>query len=406
METEIGTQIMKINTKIGITIIAVGLIAAAGCQGTHQQKKQEMRAKWNKTTSEVRLSAAAEQIETGQYEQAEAAARESIANGQNLADAYLVLGKCCLAKGDLPQAKDCFEKHVHFNDKNTEGWFLLGLTCERLGDNNFAFKWYKKALDFSPGNTDYVISLGRMYIAQSEFASAEKLYQQQIAAKPSDTNLKIAAAQMYLGCGQNDKAVGLYEQAQMLAPENNELLESLGSCYVIAGNWQKAGEIHGRLYQRCTDETAKNRYLKIMARCATEACDYKSAMKYYSKLTIQDNNDASLWFSMAQAALGDDLPRQAIIYSKKALALKPDMVQAYLISGSAHYKNSEYKQAIDDFRKAIDGSADAQFGWLMTARCYEKMNNAGRAKTAYEKASQFQTDSELQKLLVKSSQEN
>ena len=100
------------------------------------------------------------------------------------------------------------------------------------------------------------------------------------------------------------------------------------------------------------------------------------------------------------------MPRQAIIYSKKALALKPDMAQAYLISGSAHYKNSEHKQAIDDFQKAIDGSADAQFGWLMTARCYEKMNNAGRAKTAYEKASQFQTDSELQKLLVKSSREN
>ncbi|MGB8227090.1 MAG: tetratricopeptide repeat protein [Sedimentisphaerales bacterium] len=397
---------MKKNTKIIIMFIAVSLIMAANCQGGHKQKKQEMRAKWQKTSSEMRLSVAAEQVESGQYEQAEAAARESIACGQGLADAYLILGKCCLAKGDLPQAKDCFEKHVRFDDKNAEGWFLLGLACERLGDNNFAFKWYKKALEFSPNDADYVIALGRIYIAQGEFVSAEKLYQQQIAAKPSDTNLKIAAAQMYLECGQNDRAVGLYEQAQMLAPENNELLEALGSCYVIAGNWHKAGEIHGWLYQRCTDETAKNRYLQIMAHCATQAGDYKSAMKYYSQLTVQDKNDASLWLSMAQAALGADLPRQAIIYSKKALTLKPDMAQAYLISGSAHYKNSEYKQAIDDFRKAIDGSADAQFGWLMTARCYERIGNAERAKAAYEKASQFQTDSELQKLLVKSNQGN
>ena len=141
-----------------------------------------------------------------------------------------------------------------------------------------------------------------------------------------------------------------------------------------------------------------------MAFTATNAADYSSAMKYYSLLTAQDKQNAQLWFSMGQAALGADSLRQALICSKKALALKPDMTEAYLLSGSANYKSGNYRQAVDDFQKAASNIGHAHFAWLMTARCYEKMGNDEQAKAAYEKASQFQADSELQRLLVKSNQ--
>ena len=394
--------------KIRIAAVVLGLVIFAGCQSTnntHKQNKQQMRAKWQKTSSEMKLSAAMEQFDTGQYEQAETVAKECINSDLNLPDAHLLLGKVRLVRGDFSDAKSCFLTYVNLKQTSDEGWFLLALVCERLNDEASALRWYQKALELSPDNIDYTIAVGRMYVAQNDFVSAEKLYQDKIAANPADTDLKIAAAQMYLAWGQNDKAVGLYEQVHLTMPNNAELLEALGSCYILAGSWQKAHDIHKQLYQRCTDNTAKNGYLNIMALSATNAGDYSLAMKYYSLLTAQDKANAQLWLSMGQAALGADLPRQALICSKKAIALKPDMMEAYLLSGSANYKSGNYRQAIDDFQKAASNVGHAHFAWLMTARCYEKMGNAERAKAAYEKAAQYGGDSELQKLLVKSNQE-
>lgn len=393
-------------SKIRITVIVLCLVIFAGCQSTHSRKKKEMQARWQKTASEVKLSAAARQFEAGQYKQVEAIAKGCIDSNSNLPEAYLLLGKVRLAERDITGAKSCFQTHVGLAKSSDEGWFLLALASEQLGDKASAFTWYQKALELSPDNTDYVIAVGRMLVGQNDFASAEKLYQEKIAANPAEVDLKVAAGQMYLEWGQNDKAVGLYEQAHLIMPDNMELLEALGSCYILAGDWQKAHDTHKQLYQRCSDNTGENGYLKIMADCAINGGDYSAAMKYYSQLVAQDRDNAGLWLSMGQAALGADLSRQALVCSKKALALKNDMSEAYLLSGSANYKSGNYGQAIDDFRRAIDGSADAHFAWLMTARCYERMGNAERAKAAYEKAARSGGDSELQKLLVKSNLEN
>jgi len=393
---------MKKNTKIIIIFVAVSLIITANCQGGHKQKKQEMKAKWQKTSLEMKLSAAMGQFDSGQYNEAEAVAKECINPDFNLPDAHLLLGKVGIARGDFSGARSSLETYINLKQSSDEGWFLLGLSCERLNDNASALKGYQKALELSPDNIDYIVAVGRVYAAQNDFVSAEKFYLEKIAANPVDADLRVAAARMYLANKQSEKAVQLYEQARLTRPDDMELLEALGSCCILAGDWRKAGDIYKQLYQRCTDIAKKNGYLETMAFTATEAGDYRLAMKYYSHLTAQDKTNAQMWVLMGQAALGADLPQQAIICSKKAIALKPDMAEAYLLSGSANYKSGSYSQAIDDFHRAAVDSACAHFAWLMAARCYERMGYVAQAKAAYEKAAQYSGDSDLQKLIVKS----
>jgi tetratricopeptide (TPR) repeat protein len=398
VEEKIRMQIMKKDIKNKIAVIIISLIVAVSCQGA--QKKQDVHSKWQKTASEMKLSAAVEQFNTGQYEQAGAAAQQCINAGVDLPEAYLLLGKVKLVTGDFHEAKNCFQYCVHLKESSDEGWFLLGITCERLGDNS-AFREYacSKALQLAPDNVDYIIAVGRIYVARRDFAAAEKFYLGKIAASPANTDLKIAAAQMYLAEKKNDKAIELYEQAHLMKPESNELLEAVGSCYVLASNWQKAGEVHRQLYERCTDETAKDRYLRIMAFAATNDGDYSTARKYYSQLTASNNTDAKLWLSMGEASLGDDLPQQALACSRKALTLKPDMPEAYLLSGSANYEINNYTQALNDFQRAVNSPADSHFAWLMTAKCYEKTGDNVQAKAAYAKAAKFQVDNELEQLI-------
>jgi tetratricopeptide (TPR) repeat protein len=386
--------------KIQTAAVVLSLVIFAGCQDTHAQKKQEMRAKWNKTSSEMRLSAAAEQFDAGRYEQAEAVAKECINSGLNLPDAHLLLGKVSLFQGDYHKAKDCFQTYVRLKQTSDEGWFLLALACERLDDNASAFKWYQKALELSPDDVDYVIAVGRMYVAQNDFVSAQKLYLGKIAANPADTDLKVAAAQMYLANKQNEKAVQLYEQAYLIKPENNELLEALGSCYILAGNWQKAHDIHKQLYQRCTDNAEKNGYLKIMAFTATDAADYSSAMKYYSLLMAQDKQNAQLWLSMGQAALGAGAAGRAFMCGERTMALQPGDADAIALIGCAQYVSGDYTAAIAEFEKIATDDKYGAFSWLMRARCYSRLGKVVRANLACQKALKMNPDSELGRFLA------
>ena len=395
---------MKTKIKI-LILIVIGLIIAADCYGSTKMKKQAMKAKWQKASGEMKMSAAMSQFDAGQYEGAEATAKECIASDPNLADAHLLLGKVKIIQADYAGAKSSLETFNNLKQNSDEGAFLLGIACQHLNDNVSALGWYQKALELSPENTEYIIAIGKFYASQKKFIEAEILYQQKIATNPADIDLKMAAGQMYLDWGQKDKAVALYEQAQLASPGDVELLEALGSCYILAGNWQKACDVHKQLYKLCSDSAKKNEYLKIMAWTATEAGDYASAMKYYSHLISIEKNDAQFWISMGQAAIGADLPQDALTCSKKALELSPDMAEAYLLSGSANYIAGNYSQAIDDFHRVSADSAQNQFAWLMAARCYEKLGYVAQAKEAYEKASQFKTQSELQQYLVKSNSE-
>ncbi len=396
---------MKEITKIRIIVVVISLVIAANCQGGHKQKKQEMKTKFQRTSCEMKLSAALSQFDNGQYEGAEAIANECIVSDLNLPDAHLLLGKVRIAKGDYAGARNSLETYVRLKQSSDEGWFLLGLTCERLKDNASAIIGYQKALELSPESIDYATAVGGVYAAQNDFVSAEKFYLERIAASPDNTDLKIVAAQMYLANKQSDKAIQFYEQAYLARPDDLKLLEALGSCYIIAEKWQKAHDTYKQLYKLCTDSTKKNKYLETMAFAMTEAGDYQTAMKYYSHLTERDETNAQTWVLMGQAALGADLPQQAISCSKRALALAPNMAEAYLLSGAANYKSGNYSGAIDDFHRAAADPAHTQFAWLMAARSYEKMGYVEQAKAAYEKASQFKSDSELQQLLVKSDSE-
>ena len=405
MDTQIRMHIMDTKTRIRITAIAVCLIIVAGCQSAHKQKKQEIQAKWQKTVSEKKLSAAIEQFEAGQYEQAETVAKECINSDSNLPDAHLLLGKVSLFHGDYHKAKDCFQTYVRLKQTSDEGWFLLGSVCERLNDNDSAFRWYRKALELMPNGTDYVIAVSRMYVAQNDFIMAEKLYKEKILANPADTDLKIAAAQMYLAWEQNDKAVQLYEEAHLINPENNELLEALGTCYILAADWRKAGEIHRQLYQRCTDDVEKNRHLRIMAFTAANAGDYSSAMKYYSLLTAQDRTNAELWFSMGQAALGVGADDRAFECGQKVLSLQPDSMGAVALIGCAQYASGNYAIAITEFEKIATDDKYGAFSWLMKARCYDRLGRVAKAKLAYQKALKMNPNSELGKFLARDMEE-
>jgi tetratricopeptide (TPR) repeat protein len=391
---------MNNKMKIIILFCAVELLLAVNCRSQIRAGNQKVKAKWNKDSTNIKLSIAQEQFDSGQYEQAEETAKQCLTTDPNMAQAKLLLGKVKFAKEDFDGAKHYLQDYIYSNYKDDASLFLLGVANERLGDNSSAMGWYKRAMEISPENTDYIIAVGQMYQAAGDFNSAETLYTGKMESNPSNTDLKVAAAQMYLSQDKNEKALELYEQASMLKPDNNKLLESLGSCYILMNQWDKALEIHRQLYAGSSNKEDKNRYLKAMAVAAISSSNYSDALKYYTELVSQDKRDAQLWFSMGQAALGAGSLKQAIVCSQKVLEISPDMKEAWLLSGSVNYKNGNYMQAIEDYQKAANDTQCKEFAWRMISRCYVVLGKTEQANIAYQKSVRSGTDDELGQLIA------
>jgi tetratricopeptide (TPR) repeat protein len=392
---------MKRNTKIRITIIAIGLIVVAGCQNTHKQKKQEMRAKWQQTTSEIKLSAAMEQFEAGQYEQAKAVAQQCIDSGLNLPDAHLLYGKLLLVEDKGTDAVKELRLAVELDEELGEGWYWLGLATEGPERSQQALIYYNKALALNPANVDYILAVAETYTEQEKPEEAIKLLEEKIAAMPREISLKVAAADLMWRAGENERAIELYKQAMLMTGDDSGIAEALGYCYVFSGQWREGAEIFNKLIEQCQDEQKKRLYLQVAAFCSVNCAQYDRAVNCYNELSVEERDNAEIWVKMGQAALGTGAAERAFMCGERALALQPGDADAIALVGCAQYSMGDYTAAIKNFEKITSDEKNGGISWLMRARCYEQLGLNDEAGQAYKKALEIEPHSELGDFLAK-----
>jgi tetratricopeptide (TPR) repeat protein len=66
---------------------------------------------------------------------------------------------------------------------------------------------------------------------------------------------------------------------------------------------------------------------------------------------------------------------EAILSFDRAIALKPDMVDAYLMRGKSYVGKADPEQALLDFTKVIEISPSNPVGWLARGAAYLDLNN-------------------------------
>ena len=104
---------------------------------------------------------------------------------------------------------------------------------------------------------------------------------------------------------------------------------------------------------------------------------------------------------MGRAALGAGATHRAFMCGQKALALRPDYIDAIALIGCTQYVSGHYAEALKSFGMIASDKQSEGFAWLMTARCYQQLGQADKAENAYRKAMQINPNSELGDFLAK-----
>jgi tetratricopeptide (TPR) repeat protein len=391
---------MKIMKRITLFFAVFIIAVCAGCD-THAQSKKAARERWEKTTARVKFNLAVQDYNAQNFVQATKKIEQCINADPDMPAAHLLFGKLLLAQGQPDGAEYELRLTLQLNEELHESWYWLGVLAQQKKDYENAHLYYSKAMTMSPLIVDYILAVVEVNTALDQCDKAAILLEEKMAALPDNISLVVTAADLMLRQRKNEKATELYTRAARLQPQDYEIAESLAYCYILSQNWKEAASIFNKLTANCDDVERRKTFLRMLGLCNINAAQYNKAQSCYTKLSLEDRNNANTWLQIGQAALGAGAAQRAFICSQRALSLKPDWTDAMTLKGCAQYKLKNYLAALESFQNITEDQENASFVWLMRGRCHQKLGNIKEAEEAYKKSLQLKPNSELALLLAK-----
>jgi len=386
--------------KTTIIMTMIVLVVCAGCQ-SHAQNRRAAKARWDKTSAQIKLSLAQQQYESGKTNDAKKTIAECISADPQMPQAHLLLGKLLYVEQNVEKAVSEFQMAVELDEELDEGWYWLGTAAEERKQAQQAWLYYNNAMTLKPTKVDYILAVVDAYAAQDKPEEAIALLEQKIEAMPTEVSLKVAAADLMCRLKSSERAVKLYKQAMLMTTDNSDIVESLGYCYMFSGEWSQAAEVFNELVKQSKDDQKNKLYLQAAALCSMNSAQYDQAVNCYGKLSVEERDNAEFWVRMGQAALGAGMIEKALTCGRRALALQPGYADAVALTGCAQYVAGDYAAAATSFERITTDKKNLGFSWLMRARCYERLGQKDRAQQAYKKALELGPHSELGDFLVK-----
>ncbi len=393
-----GNYIMLKMKLITVISLACLLAFATGCE-SYAEHKEAATLRWKKATAMAMIPVVRGQLENGELDEAEKTLKESLLVDTQNAEAHLLMGKVHLARARMTQASDSLRSAVQLDDSLDSAWYLLGAIAQQDRQTQRALENYTKAMSLKPDNVDYIIAVAETYTARGQYTSAVNLLETKSAFLPGCVKLKVALADVQNRLGNTKQAISLYNRVLLLEPGDYDITEALAYCYIIDKQWHRAAETFEKLVA-VADTERKANYLKLLGMCSMNAGDYGKAVMYYDQLSIDNRDDDELWLQMGQAALGAGASGRAYACAARALSLRPAWPDAIALKACAQYLGSDYTAAIKTFKGITSDKRVGAFAWTITARCYQQLGHAARAKKAYEQAAKLSPDSELLSLMM------
>jgi tetratricopeptide (TPR) repeat protein len=382
-----------------IAVITAALMVCAGCQSQAESKKAA-KERWNKASAQIKLNLAEQQYAEGKFSEAIKTIRQCLSADPDNSLGHMLYGKLLLADGRRDEAAEQFTLAVESDIELHESWYWFGVAAQENRDYTKAYECYNTALSFEPTNVDYILAVADVQVATGKCSDAMDLLDVKMSVIPHDVSLKVAAADLMLRQGETQKASRLYKESALLTGDS-DIAESLGYCYILDGRWDEASDVFQELVSECEDEQKSKSLLRLLAICNMSANRYVEAVNCYSKLAVEERDNAQFWLQMGQAALGAGEANKAFMCGQKALGLQPGYADAIALVGCVQYASGDYTAAAGSFERIATDKENGGFAWLMRARCYEQLGRISEAKRAYHRAMEMNPRSELASLLAK-----
>ncbi len=287
------------------------------------------------------------------------------------------------AMNNQPKAIQWLEKAIAKDQKNYEAYARLAELYEKNGMADKARKTYQKMMALSPNDPKVYLVLGQYNLKMKKYKEALDLLLKSEELSPSaeaaegvaiasiELNqwnraresalqaLKLNAdlveprkilSKIYLRAEEYGEARKQLEVLVKKLPREMKYLKQLASCYEKLGEPKKLAGVDKQIIALDKKDT-KSRMRR--ADFLLKNKDLKGAYELYKAVSILEpkNSDALLHIYQIARKLGKK--KEAVIYVKKYLALKPKDAERHRDLGDLQYEQKNWQAALNAYRTAL-----------------------------------------------------
>ncbi|MBE9043862.1 tetratricopeptide repeat protein [Pleurocapsales cyanobacterium LEGE 10410] len=275
---------------------------------------------------------------------------------------------------------------------------LMADALQKTGKADEAVGYYTRAISLEPDFAEVYANLGTLYAQRKQWQQAITHYQQALKIKPELTAVHrhLAKCQLqqsnqpqfnqdlknYLHQGQTlrqqgqlQAAVEQYLRAARLEPQRIETYRAVVELYEQMELWSEAAK-----YCRMILQLKQASKSKVAATLVTSS---KPAEGQYSSEAQTHYNLAGNYAKQQQS--------QAIAHYQQAIALEPQMVEAYLALGALLNRSGATDRAIACYLQGVKQKPDPKLYYRL-GNLYQQGQQWSQAGVCYQKATQHATD--------------
>src|SRR6476661_4570513 len=260
--------------------------------------------------------------------------------------AYTTLGEILEAQGDPTAARDAFVQALEISPQFFLAHAYLGQLYSDYAWLDEAVFHYRQALDLKPDWAAVHYNLGNVFHKQGNLLGAIDCYRKAIAQKPDYLDALYNLAVVLDENSQLEAAMDTYRQVIALKPDYVEAYSNLGVILLKEDRAAEALEVYQRVIEIKPDWATLHNNL---GQALLDASPDRAIASYLTAIELEPD--------MVLAQIAEAMP-----YFERAIALKPDFVEAYCRLGERRrvtaVEDDELSRAIaacDRFLTALTG---------------------------------------------------
>jgi tetratricopeptide (TPR) repeat protein len=149
-----------------------------------------------------------------------------------LADYNFGRGRYYLARGEIDEGLEAFEKSLKIAGTNKETLNNLASACAEHGQFDAAAKYYTRALELDPDYEIALRNLGKLRMQMEKYDEALEQLERLVEKLPRDYEANWIMARCLENLGRVDDALAQLQKLSEIAPESDEVFREMGMIYL------------------------------------------------------------------------------------------------------------------------------------------------------------------------------
>jgi tetratricopeptide (TPR) repeat protein len=303
--------------------------------------------------------------------------------------ALLLRGRIYLIEKDFRRAYDTFTRITAEDLRLAPAFYFLGAAQLGLGDVAQARGSLLKALELSPEAIEPRVMLAEIYLGSGDIESARGDIDLVLKYAPQNRSALLISAAAYLAKGEADKSLAVLRKAQSLDPEDARTYLLSGAASLLQKNYAQAvKEFEACLSRDPNVLEALNSIALTMVRQGNRKGAMERVERHFPKTKLQ----AEVLQLLGQLSLDAKEFDAGIDYLRRAIGLKPDLMPAYFLIGSAYIAQNKTDEAVREYENVIKRNPRNAAAHTILGVLKDQKQQYGKANEHYEMALKINPD--------------